>query len=201
MDPVEYELGYYPNIDIARVCTLKGQVSRGQVYIHQITQDLVFCLIPGGTFADVPGDGWNIVVSDSRSGSCDVNSEDYVNFGPVVTPPFRGNLWFDVYGWHFRNEENSGENDGSVNAPQDVRYFNFVFNRDDYELAWHAVRCRHWGIEEDCAFAAQTGIDTDIPRSRAVFTITELELGNLVPGSRAWIAYMEFIVDVYLPAE
>ena len=201
MDPMEYEAGYYPNITIARVCIFDGQVSRGQVYIHQITQHLVFCLIPGGIFADVSDEGWNIVLSDSRPGSCDLNSEDYVNFGPIVTPPFHGNLWFYVYGWHFRNEENTGGNDGSVNAPQEVRYFNFVFNREDYETAWHAARCREWGMDDDCAFGTQTSTNIEVPRSRAIFTITNLELGNLVSGSHAWIEYMEFRVEVYLPAE
>ncbi|MCP4359625.1 MAG: hypothetical protein GY796_16585 [Chloroflexi bacterium] len=192
---------YNPNIDINRVCTFTGQVSRGQIYKHQITQDLVFCLVPGGIIRDIPDEGWNIIISDTRPDSCDHSSKDYANFGSRVTPPFRGNLYFDVYGWHFRNAENTGENDGSVNAPQEERHLNFVFNRQDYETLWYAARCNRWAIDTDCAQATQTSTNTEIPRSSAKFTVTKLELGNLVPDSHAWIEYMEFKVDVYLPAE
>lgn len=195
---------YNPNIEINRVCTFTGHVSRNQTYKHQITHDLVFCLVPSGIMPDVFEEGWTIVISDTRPGSCDFGSENYVNFGPIVAPPFRGNLFFDVYGWHFRNENNTGVNDESVNSPQEERYFNFLFNRKDYEKVWYAARCSQWAIDADCAMATQTSMNvkiTEIPRSRAKFTITELELGNLNPNSHAWIEHMEFKVDVYLSVE
>lgn len=202
MGETEYAASLYPNIPIARVCKFTGHISRGQVYKHQITESLIFCLVPSGIFAEVPDEGWSIVISDLREGSCDFTSNDYVNFGPIVTPPMRGNLLFDVYGWHFRNKENTGESDGSVNAPQKERYFNFVFNRSDYETVWHSERCSQWGSDTDCAIATQSSVkSSDVPRSRARFIITELELGNLIPNSLAWIEYMEFVVEVYLPAE
>ncbi len=200
MSSDEYHAGYYPNITITRICTFDGKISRGQVYKHQIIPNLIFCLIPGGVI-DIPNDGWNIVVSDSRDGSCDHNSENYVDFGPIVTPPFYGNQFFDVYGWHFRNKENTGESNGDLNVPQRERFINFVFNREDYEIVWHRSRCSQWGIDEDCAFATQTSAQTDIFWTRAKFTITELELGNLVPNSYARIESMKFKFDVYLPAE
>jgi hypothetical protein len=31
----------------------------------------------------------------------------------------------EIEGWHFRNSDNTGPNDGSVNAPQEVREFIF----------------------------------------------------------------------------
>ncbi len=202
MGDTEFSASLFPNITITRVCRFTGHISRGQVYKHKIIENLVFCLVPSGIFAEVPDEGWSIVITDSRSGSCDFNSEDYVNFGPIVTPPMRGNLWFDVYGWHFRNKDNTGENDGSVNAPQKERFFNFVFNRKGYETVWHSERCNEWKIDTDCAIATQSSIkSSEIPRSRAKFTITKLELGNLVPSSLAWIEDMEFMVEVYLPAE
>jgi hypothetical protein len=198
----EYAASLFPNITIARVCKLTGHIVRGEIYRQQITEGLVFCLVPSGIFAEVPDEGWSIVISDSLPSSCDFRSKDYVNFGPIVTPPRHGNLWFDVYGWHFRNKENTGENDGSVNTPQKERYFNFVFNREDYEIVWHGERCSQWRIDTDCAMATQSSMkSSEVPRSRAKFTITELELGNLVPNSLAWIDYMEFMVEVYLPAE
>jgi hypothetical protein len=124
-----------------------------------------------------------------------------VNFGPIVTPPFHGNRFFYIYGWYFRNKNNTGKNDGSINAPQEERFFNFVFNRKDYEAEWYAARCQDWKIDIDYALATQTSTNKEIPRSRAMFTITKLELGNLVSGSYAWIESMEFKVVVYLPAE
>ncbi len=202
MGDTEYAASLYPNITIARVCRFTGHISRGQVYKQQITESLIFCLVPSGIFAEVPDEGWSIVISDSREGGCDFTSKDFVNFGPIVTPPMRGNLWFDVYGWHFRKQENTGENDGSVNAHQKERSFNFVFNRKDYEIVWYSERCNQWKIDTDCAIATQSSVkSSEVPRSRAKFTITKLELGNLISNSLAWIEYMEFMVEVYLPAE
>jgi hypothetical protein len=202
MGDTEYAASLFPNITITRVCKFTGHILRGEIYKHQITEGLIFCLVPSGIFAEVPDEGWSIVTSDSLADSCDFKSENFVDFGPIVTPPFRSNLLFDVYGWHFRNKDNTGENDGSVNAPQKERFFNFVFNRKDYEIMWHSERCNEWKIDTDCAIATQSSVkSSEIPRSRAKFTITELELGNLVPNSLAWIEYMEFIVEVYLPAE
>ncbi len=153
-----YRLQEYPTINIARVCTFSGKISRGQVYKHQITRNLFFCLVPGGRFAGEATDnlGWNIVITDALPGGCDSGSDDYVNLGPIVTPPMRGNMSFDVYGWHFRNKDNTGANDGSVNAPQQEHQFNFVFNRKDYEAEWYAGRCSTWRIDDDCARATQT---------------------------------------------
>jgi hypothetical protein len=198
MSSDEYHAGYYPNIAISRICTFEGQVSRGQIYEHQIIDNLIFCLVPSG-ITGIPDEGWHIVISDSRTGSCDFNSENYVNFGPIVTPPFHGNLFFDVYGWHFRNKENTGENNGSLNTPQKERFINFVFDREDYDAVWYSTRCMLWGVDTDCALATQTSTNSDLSWSRAKFTITELELGNLVPGSHAWIEHMEFKFEAYLP--
>jgi hypothetical protein len=201
MSQSEYSGGYYPNITITRVCTFAGQVVRGQIYKHQILKDLVFCLVPSEGAVGLPNDGWEIVISDSFPGGCDFKSDSFVNFGPIVTPPFHGNMDFDVYGWHFRNQGNTGANAGSINAPQNDRFFNFVFNRKDYITEWYALRCASWGIDTDCALATQTSSNQEPPRSRAEFTITKLELGNLIPGSYAWIEYMEFEVKIYLAAK
>ena len=40
-----------------------------------------------------------------------------------------------------------------------------------------------------------------MPKSGAIMTITDLELGNLAPNDHAWIESMEFEVKIYLPAE
>lgn len=195
---IEYHALNFPNIPITKTCTFNGNISRGKIYKHQIANDLVFCLVPSGKSGN-QDEGWYIVISDALPGSCDKNSNNYVNFGPVVTNPMRGNPLFDVYGWHFRNEDNTGENNGSLNVPQEERIINFVFNRKDYDAVLYSLRCNQWGIDEDCAIATKTSTNADIPRSSGKFTITKLELGNLVPDSYAWIEKMEFKFEVYLP--
>ena len=174
-------------------------MERGQVYKHQITENLIFCLVPNGIASDIPdkgSEGWNIIISDFLPGSCDVNSENYVNFGPVVTPPFHGNVSFDVFGPQFRNEDNTEDLDNRFN-----RYFNFVFDREDYDTYWYSTRCSLWNGDEDCALATQTSTNTNISRSSGKFTVTKLKLGNLIPNSHAWIEYMEFRFEVYLADE
>jgi hypothetical protein len=200
MSSDEYDAGYYPNITISRICTFEGKVSRGQVYKHQIITNLIFCLVPSDGLVGIPNDGWNIVISDSLEGSCDFNSKNHVNFSSPVTPPFHFNPLFYVYGWHFRNKGSTGESDGSLNVPQEERFINFVFNREDYDTVWYGTRCMLWGVDTDCALATQTAsMNTNVFWSRAKFTITKLELGNLIPGSHAWIEYMEFKFEAYLP--
>lgn len=162
---------------------------------------LVFCLVPSGIFADPSDEGWGIIISDSTPDGCNGNSDSYLDLGHVVTPPFRGNLVFDIYGWQFRNKENTGVNDGSVNAPQYKRSFNFIFSRADFDTYYYSYMCGGGRLPEYCAMATQTSTDREIPRSRAKFTVTKLELGNLVPNKLAWIEYMEFKFEVYLPAE
>lgn len=55
--------------------------------------------------------GWQIYVLD---GETDLT---------VATPPLRGPNPREIYGWHFRNTDNTGPNRGEVNAPQDMRAF------------------------------------------------------------------------------
>lgn len=43
----------------------------------------------------------------------------------AITPPFRGPNTRDLFGWHFRNADNTGPNQGDVNAPQRLRPFEF----------------------------------------------------------------------------
>lgn len=75
---------------------------------HNFTQDLengwVFSLSAAKW-------GWRISVYD---GETDLTAG---------TPPFRGPNPRELYGWHFRNADNTGPNTGDVNAPQDMRAF------------------------------------------------------------------------------
>jgi hypothetical protein len=78
-------------------------------------------------------DGWDIgVFSPGRP-------EDLSAF----TLPLRGPNHRHLYAWHFRNEENTGPNTGSVNAPQRHRSFSFhpevgraIRYEPDFEKRW-----------------------------------------------------------------
>jgi len=184
MSESEYKGGYFPNIEIGMVCGFKGQVKRKEMYKQEITNNLVFCLKPNET-------GWEIVVTDTSQNECTEN------FSVPVTPPWHGENPLFIRGYQFRNKDNTGENDGSVNAPQKERGFNFVFNHNDFEIMQSAYRCSHWFV--DCP--TETSNITIPNWSRGIMTITNMELGNLIPNEQAWIESMDFEVKVYLPAK
>jgi hypothetical protein len=194
LDPIETWNNYTrPNIKITQVCTFTGQLTRGQTYKHQITPHLVFCLIPNNFFSGEES-GWQIKISNTMDGNCGNN------FAAIVNPPYHGNLLFDVHGWQFRNKDNTGENDGSVNAPQKERNFSFLLNENDDHMASAQFRCTYWGI--DCSTDTPSGKAVgilDFPRSVGEFNITDMKLGNLIPNKTAWIEWMSFEVKIYLP--
>jgi len=111
----DVRVAYAPNIPISRVYTFSGQVKRGQLYKNHINDGLIFCLRPTSSWHG--NDGWDIVISDSMDDDCGQG------LNGIVTPPFHGMNPIYIEGWHFRNDKNTAENDGSVNAPQEVRAF------------------------------------------------------------------------------
>ena len=174
---------YNPNIEIGKVCSFAGDVERGEVYKLKLKDGLVFCLTPSNFW--VENGGWTINIGDETGDECDDN------FAGIVTLPFHGNNEVFVQGWQFSNETNTADSEGNV--PQ-TRYFNFIFNQNDFELIFNA----HYPAP------ANTSPKTDlskIQRSRGIFTITELKLGNLVPNEIAWIESMKFEVKIYLPPD
>ncbi len=188
-----HEKPFLPNIPISRICTFEGEILRGQFYIHKIQENLLFCLIPGGVMPDIPDkgpEGWFIYISDN----CDAPIAE--NFAVPVNPPFHMNTLLHVFGWRFRNDDNT-EDSGSGYE----RYINFVFDREDYDTSYYSLACSMWSSDTDCMRATQTSINTDVTRTRGLFSIMKLELGNLVPNSHAWIESMEFKFAVYLADE
>lgn len=181
-----YEKPFLPNIPISKICSFEGKISRGQAYSHQIAENLVFCLVPRN-------EGWLIVISDLLPGSCQTGSDNFSNFTSMLNPPFHGNTNSLILGHDFRNQNNTENKEGNLK-----RYFTFVFNREDHLITYHHFACAMWRVETECTQAAQTNINTDVTRSRSIFSITNLELGNLIPNSFAWIEYMEFKFEVYL---
>lgn len=195
-DEYWYEKPYVPNIPITKICAFKGEISRGQFYIHKIQENLFFCLIPGGiqsSMRDKGTEGWFILISDN----CDMPRTNQVDFAAPVNPPFRGNTLLDLLGWRFRNEDNTEDISGGFEIK---RRITFVLNREDAVTTYDSLACSMWGIDTDCARATKTGANM-VERSGGTFSITKLELGNLVPGSYAWIEYMEFEFAFYIADE
>jgi hypothetical protein len=180
---------YSPNVDIIRVCTFSGHVERGEKYTQEIKEGLVFYLRPSKE-----NDGWDIGISDTPY--------DPYGLSDIVTPPFRGINPTSIKGFHFRNDTNTAENDGSVNAPQEIRGFNFLLSRSDLDNVSSAHYCT---FRNEC----ENGLTPDeadkiiaaSPKSRGILTITNFELGNLVPNDSAWFEFMDFEVRIYLPEE
>lgn len=183
---------YSPNVTISRVCTFSGHVARGEVYTHEIVKGLIFCLRPSRSFHE--NDGWRIIISDATEETFSTG------FNGHVTPPFHGFNPISIEGWHFRNDKNTAENDGSVNAPQKIREFNFLLNRSDFENVSSAHLCKMYNDCENGLTQDKAGeIIAATPKSRGVLTITDFELGNLIPNDKAWFESMDFKVRIYLP--
>lgn len=170
--------------------SFSGQVFRGQTFEQEIGNDLTFRL----AYFEGDGEGWNIWVGDKAQ-------PDY-DFASVVTFPFRGRNNLGIYGWDFRNSDNSGPNELEY-IPQERRSFRFVLDETNYQMYDDLLNTLLWQYnhsEEDVQYARDTmmtgpGIET------GVLTITHIELGNLIVGERAWIDYMEFQVELYLPRD
>jgi hypothetical protein len=147
---------------------LASHLQRGERYEQTFGPGLCISLEPREF-------GWVVIVRDERPDENIARLTGPFHFVP--NPRY-------VEGWHFRNADNSGPNEGSVNAPQEEREFLFspeVGRSFDYPLT---------GPEAE-EFARQAG--------RGMLTIRNLVLGNLVPGEKAWIESMDFTIDLEWP--
>ena len=85
-----------------------GSVKAGQRFEHPFGDRFVFALEPAQF-------GWEICIYEKG------RKEDLAE----LTLPLHGPNPTDIEGWHFRNEDNTAPNDGSVNVPQEDREFIF----------------------------------------------------------------------------
>lgn len=185
----------FPNITNQNITLIEnkkihfeGIVIRGQSYQQSINKTLNFKLTPTQY-------GWEIWV-----GSKTDNEANYCN---IATPPFHGINAICIDGWHFRNSDNSANNevgDKNVPAPQEDREFAFVLNKKDYKyvsklldkiLYPQNISDKEQDDATDEFFSYRKG--------RGLLHIKDLELGNLILDQQAWIEKMEFIVDVEIP--
>ena len=165
-----------------------GEIHRGQAFEKTIWEKLAFHL--------------NCFTGDGKGWVIWMGNPEYPdqNFSAVVTPPYRGIIARYIEGWHFRSSDNTSPNNGAVNAPQEVRRFEFVLDQDNYETAKEALGCLLW-VCDDLSFEQAENLHESTIKATGILTITEMELGNLVLGKRAWIEHFKFVLGLYFPHE
>ena len=162
-----------------------GAVSRHEDFQHELPGGLVFTL----EFISYGTEGWAVRIFNPAFPSD--------NFCAVVTPPYRGINVLQIYAWHFFNEDGSGPNDGSVNAPGEERRFFFVTDKSSYDAAFESLSAMLWPESTEAQEAAVL-VHEGINRECGILTLRELILGG-TGGDSAWIESMEFDVELFLP--
>ena len=161
-------------------------MTRDQKYVHALPDNLEFRLLP------YP-EGWSISIG--RPGD---KTEDYVG---IATPPYHGVNPVFIEAWHFRNADNTGPNEGQVDAPAGVRDFSFVLSHAQYQKFLDALNI--WsGSNPDATEKkrdAATGFLLNGPRRSGSLTIMDMKLGGLEKGTRPWFESMKFNVDLCFP--
>jgi hypothetical protein len=163
-----------------------GEVTRDQRYVHALPGNLEFRLLPSP-------EGWSIIIG--RPGD---KTEDYVG---IATPPYHGVNPVFIEAWHFRNADNTGPNEGQVDAPAGVRDFSFVLSHAQYQKFLDALNI--WSGSNPDATEKKHDAATDFlltgPRRNGKLTILDMKLGGLEKGTRPWFESMKFAVDLCFP--
>jgi len=152
-----------------------GTLAKGQVFSTSTPSGWIVRLAP-------IEDGWLLQVSTKAR-----ESEDLAR----LTPPFH----FvpnprEIVGWHLRNSDNSGPNDGTVNAPQELR--SFIFSpRVGLDIQGRG------------ATAAPTPEEVEAVRSfgRGWIFLQSYELTPPRQGARAAFLFLKFSACLTWPAD
>ncbi|MEQ9452619.1 MAG: hypothetical protein RJQ07_13630 [Pseudomonadales bacterium] len=136
-----------------------------QNYTEQLPNGWVFALLK-------QPHGWSLRLFDQAFGSGRVDLS-------MVNPPLRGPNTRDLFGWHFRNADNSGPNNGEVNAPQALRPFEFA-----PALAGTA------GIKP-APGSDQHSMATEQNPGRGWLRLLDYGLADLAPGEQARMNYLK----------
>lgn len=146
--------------------------------------------VPEAGFAEIAGDrsfyktldnGWVFALLRTEQG-WSLRLFDGAPIGDSVdltslTPPLRGAPNpRDIFGWHFRNTDNTGPNTGEVNAPQALRVF--VISP---------------GLQGTAGLRASDGQETPGPDDGIGWLkVIDFGLANPVPGVPASMNYLKF---------
>jgi len=127
-------------------------------------------------FSQTVGPGWTLRLERATAGwELRLLADDGIDL-TAVTPPYHGTNPRQLYGWHFRNADNSGPNRGEINAPQQLRLFLFSP-----------------GLAGTGGFkppqTEPSSVDAD---GRGWLYLDEMGLTDLEPGERARMVYLRF---------
>jgi hypothetical protein len=169
-----------------RSVKLIGEVVEGQMFERDIGAGLIFRLVPGEH-------GWTIFIGDKN--------KPENNFSSVATPPYHGVNNIDIKGWHFRNSDNTGQNEPgakNVNTPGDVRKFYFVLNNTEYQKASDALQkilySYSYSIQE-----VEEAEHVHVLKGWGTLTVKDLKLNTLEADKQAGIDSMKFEVEFFFP--
>ena len=144
--------------------TFTGAVKAGEHFQRLFGKRFIFSLEPWES-------GWLISVYEQG------RMEDLAR----LTPPFHGPNPRHLEGWHFRNEDNTAPNDGSVNVPQEDR--RFIFS-PEVGRSIHGPTA-YWSV-------STAEVDRVGSFGRGTLHIERLALSPVRRGERARILDMEF---------
>jgi hypothetical protein len=159
---------------------LHGEVHRSEKFEQEIGHGLTFRLVPDEF-------GWNIEVGPQNG------TDDYMD---CVNGPLRGITPYQIEGWLFRNDDNTGPRKSSELVAfgiREKREFQFVLTAADEAKACADLDKieRIYDQKDGARIGATNRFDTYAGGDGSV-TITSMTLGNLRPGAQAWIESMRF---------
>lgn len=160
--------------------SVRGTVTRGGVFEAPIDSTRTFRLHP---FSE----GWTIEVKGPGGDHC-----------RPLTPPYRGTNALEIFGWHFRNSDNTGPNEAgekNVNAPGEDRRFLCAATESERAQAESTLDLVLWSADvppKKIDEAMQTRERLADAAQHGRLDITGMTLGNLGVGKRPWIESMRF---------
>jgi hypothetical protein len=175
-----------PPQEVTPNCTavrFSGEVTREAKYAHTLPDNLEFRLVP---FPE----GWTIFIG--RPG------DETQNYVAIATPPYHGANPVFIEAWHFRNTDNTGPNEGQVNAPGNVRDFSFLLTEADYKKFSDELNV--WSGSKPDATEKERDEATDFllsaPRQAGRLSISDMKIGGQGKGLRPWFDSLKFDVNL-----
>jgi hypothetical protein len=145
-------------------------------------------LTAGKAFSETTPGGWILKLRPNEDGwflSVTTRGRETEDLSRM-TIPFHAANPRDIYGWYFRNADNTGPNDGSVNAPGRLRHFIF---------SPRVGRDLHPGSNTTMA-----DVEAVEAFGRGWFYIDEFELTPPKAGTRASFTRLDFTACLTWPA-
>lgn len=170
------------------LATFSGHIIAGREARHALPQNgLELVLRPDDL-------GWQLMVlPKARDCIRDCASEDGCYDMASITLPLHGVNATQMEGWHLRNADNTGPNDGSINAPGDERDFIYALNCRDQARIMQSYLCATSAVGAECE-------DVDnIKVGRVHLTLTGYDLTSVQKGAQAAFTAIDYRVDVFAP--